>query len=107
MMPVIRPVVPVIAPADRSNSPPIISSATTTAMIANEDEKKIHVLAPAGRAKAFVVNEKYRKITTAATRAPTSGRRRTAASRACWPTRSSRWGAGSATGGDGVAVVLI
>ena len=49
MMPVIRPVVPVIAPADRSNSPPIISSATTTAMIANDEDSKIHVLAPAGQ----------------------------------------------------------
>src|SRR5215212_2763931 len=107
MMPVIRPVVPVIAPADRSNSPPIISSATTTAMIEKEDEKKIQVLAPAGRAKAFVVNEKYKKMATAATRAPTSGRRRRAASRACSPTRSSRSRAGSATGGGGVAVALI
>ena len=52
MMPVIRPVVPVMAPADRSNSPPIISSATATAMIANDDDVKIHVLAPAGRANA-------------------------------------------------------
>ena len=54
MMPVIRPVVPVIAPADRSNSPPIISSATTTAMIANDEDVKIHVLAPAGSANAVV-----------------------------------------------------
>ena len=30
-MPIIRPAEPVITPADRSNSPPIISSATTTA----------------------------------------------------------------------------
>ncbi len=58
MIPVISPVVPIMAPAERSNSPPIISMATTTAMIANDDEKKIQVLAPAGRAKAVVVNEK-------------------------------------------------
>jgi hypothetical protein len=58
MMPVIRPVVPVMAPADRSNSPPIISSATATAMIANDDDVKIQVLAPAGRANAVVLNEK-------------------------------------------------
>jgi hypothetical protein len=75
-------------------------------MMANEDEKKIQVLAPAGRAKAFVVNEKYKKITIAATRAPTSGRRRTAARPAWRPTRSSRSGVGSATGG-GAVVVLI
>ena len=47
-MPVVRPVVPIIAPADRSNSPPIISSATATAMMPNADEVKIHVLAPRG-----------------------------------------------------------
>ena len=58
MMPVIRPVVPVIAPADRSNSPPIISRATATAMIANDDEVKIQVLAPAGWANAVVVSAK-------------------------------------------------
>ncbi len=54
MMPVIRPVVPIIAPADRSNSPPIMSRATATAMMANEDDVKIQVLAPAGLANASV-----------------------------------------------------
>ena len=58
MMPVMRPVVPVIAPAERSNSPPIISRATATAMIANEDDVKIHVLAPPGVANASVVMAK-------------------------------------------------
>ena len=108
MMPVIRPVVPVIAPADRSNSPPIISSATTTAMIANDDDVKIQVLAPAGSANAVVVNEKYRKTSRAATAAPTSGRRRMAASRACSPTRSSRSaGFCCCSTGGGAAVVLM
>ena len=45
-MPVVRPVVPTMAPADRSNSPPIISSATATAMMPNDDDVKIQVLAP-------------------------------------------------------------
>ena len=46
-MPVVRPVVPIIAPADRSNSPPIISIATATAMMPNDEAVKIQVLAPA------------------------------------------------------------
>src|SRR5215213_2739053 len=106
MMPVIRPVNPVMAPADRSNSPPIISNATATAMMANDDDVNTHVLAPDGRANASVLTAKYRKTMSAATIAPTSGRRRTAASRACSPTRSSRVLLGSATGG-GAAVVLM
>ena len=58
MMPVIRPVKPVIAPAERSNSPPIISSATATAMIANDEDVNTQVLAPAGVANALVVTAK-------------------------------------------------
>src|SRR4051794_31911366 len=108
MIPVIRPVVPVIAPADRSNSPPIISIATTTAMIANDDDSKTQVLAPAGSAKAVVLNAKYKKMSRAATAAPTSGRRRNAASQACSPTRSSRSAGGRCCcSTDGDAVVLM
>ena len=58
MMPVVSPVVPVIAPAERSNSPPIISRATATAMMANAEDVKIQVLAPDGWAKVSVVREK-------------------------------------------------
>ena len=40
------PVVPVITPADRSNSPPIISSATATAMMPSVDATSVQRAAP-------------------------------------------------------------
>ena len=45
-MPTTRPVKPVIAPADRSNSPPIMSRATATAMMPIVDAPRSQVLAP-------------------------------------------------------------
>ncbi len=104
MMPVIRPVVPVIAPAERSNSPPIMSSATATAMMANDEAVKIHVLAPAGCAKAAVVSAKYTKMISAATAEPTSGLRSRAEARWCDPRRSSA-GPGDAAGAGAVVVM--
>ena len=48
-------------------------------MIANDEDVKIQVLAPAGSANALVVNEKYRKIRMRRDERPDPGRRRTAA----------------------------
>jgi len=44
--PTTRPVVPTIAPAERSNSPPIINSATATAMMPNWADDSSQVEAP-------------------------------------------------------------
>ena len=65
---------PVIAPAERSNSPPIISRATATAMMPMVEAERSQVLAPLAVAKTSVVTAKKTKTTIAATRAPTSGR---------------------------------
>ncbi len=72
--PTMSPVKPVMAPADRSNSPPIISSATATAMMPIVEAPRSQVLAPGAVAKTLVVAAKKTKITTAATSAPISGR---------------------------------
>ena len=45
-MPISRPVLPVITPADRSNSPPIISSATATAMMPSVDATSVQRAMP-------------------------------------------------------------
>ena len=42
---------PVITPADRSNSPPIISSATATAMIPSVDATSVQLAIAAERAE--------------------------------------------------------
>src|SRR4051812_25652458 len=73
-MPTTSPVKPVMAPADRSNSPPIISIATATAMIPIVDADRSHVAAPGRVANTSVVTVKNAKITTAASSAPISGR---------------------------------
>jgi hypothetical protein len=52
--PTISPVVPTITPAERSNSPPIISNDTATAMIPNCAEDSSHVEAPAALRNASV-----------------------------------------------------
>ena len=72
--PTTRPVKPVMAPADRSNSPPIMSSATATAMMPIVEAPRSQVLAPLAVAKTSVVTAKKTKITMAATSAPISGR---------------------------------
>jgi hypothetical protein len=53
--PTTSPVNPVMAPAERSNSPPIISSATATAMMPIVDAPRSQVLDPLAVAKAAVV----------------------------------------------------
>ncbi len=104
----VRPVVPIIAPAERSNSPPIISMATATAMMPTDEALKIHVLAPAGSTKASVWVAKNRKMTRAPTMAPISGRRRILrATRAILPRRSSGSGCASGASAGGSAVVVL
>ena len=58
-MPIIRPAVPVITPAERSNSPPIISSATTTAGMPIVDATSVQLAMPSScRNSAFCVQKK-------------------------------------------------
>ena len=91
IMPTISPVVPVIAPTDRSNSPPIIKSAPATASTPKSEEEYNHVETPAVDKNAVVVLEKYVNIRSAATAAPTSGRRKIRANRPDMICRSSFW----------------
>jgi hypothetical protein len=44
--PITRPALPVMTPADRSNSPPIMSSATATAGIPRVDATSVQLAAP-------------------------------------------------------------
>ena len=75
-MPIIRPAEPVITPADRSNSPPIISSATTTAGMPIVDATSVQFAMPSScRNSEFCVQKKI-ATTIAASSAPISGRRR-------------------------------
>src|SRR5205085_6729511 len=106
-MPVVSPVVPIMVPADRSNSPPIISIATATAMMTKFDAVKIQVLAPLGFENASVVTVKKTKITIAPASAPTSGLRRILLRRCDELSRSSSSGGVSgAAAGSSVMVVM-
>ena len=58
-MPIIRPAEPVITPADRSNSPPIISSATTTAGMPIVEATSVQLAMPSSfRNSEFWVQKK-------------------------------------------------
>ena len=61
-------------PADRSNSPPIISSATPTAMIPMVELSYSTVENAATERNGSATAKKNTKIANAATNAPTSGR---------------------------------
>src|SRR3954454_2041116 len=77
-------VVVTVTPADRSNSPPIISSATPTATMPMVDEA-YRTVASAGRVRnAGATAQKKAKITIAAASAPISGRERTRETRDRW-----------------------
>src|SRR5262245_30122652 len=105
-MPIIRPAEPVITPADRSNSPPIMSSATTTAGIPIVDATSVQFAMPLSfRNSEFCVQKKI-ATTTAARSAPISGRRRSRAIGLIFARRSSPagTGGGGATSGAGVPV---
>ena len=88
-MPIIRPAEPVMTPADRSNSPPIISSATNTAGIPIVDATSVQFEMPSSfRNSEFCVQKKI-ATTIAASAAPISGRRRILAIVPTWASRSS------------------
>ncbi len=98
-MPIIRPAEPVMTPADRSNSPPIISSATATAGIPIVEAIEVQFAMPSSsRNSAFWVQKKI-ATTTAASSAPISGRRSRRAMGLIFARRSSPAG----TGGPGGA----
>ena len=73
--PISSPVVPVITPAERSNSPPIISSATATAMIPSVEATSVQFAMPLSVPNASVVTQKNAQTTSAPSSEPTSGRR--------------------------------
>ena len=100
-MPIIRPAEPVITPADRSNSPPIISSATTTAGMPIVEATSVQFAMPSSfRNSEFCVQKKI-ATTTAASSAPISGRRRSRAIGLIFARRSSPAGTGGGGGGRG------
>src|SRR4051794_15527804 len=102
-IPIIRPAEPVITPADRSNSPPIISSATTTAGMPIVEATSVQLAMPSSfKNSAFWVQKKI-ATTTAARSAPISGRRRMRAI-GLMPASRSSW---TGTGDGAVAVLLI
>ena len=84
-----RPVVPVIAPADRSNSPPIISSATTTAMMPSVEATSVQLATPPSVRKLSAVTAKNSPTASAPISAPSSGRRSSRVARLTSASRSS------------------
>src|SRR5215216_838404 len=74
-MPMNRPAVPVMTPAERSNSPPIMSSATATAGMPSVAATSVQFAAPSSVPNRSVLITKNSPITVAASTAPISGRR--------------------------------
>src|SRR6476660_912063 len=98
-MPIIRPAEPVITPADRSNSPPIISSATATAGMPIVEATSVQLAMPSRWAHSEIWVVKKIATASAASSEPSSGRRRIRASGLILASRSSPTG----TGGGGAA----
>src|SRR5690242_11813324 len=106
-MPSIRPAEPVMTPADRSNSPPIISSATATDGMPMVDATSVQLEMPSSfRNSEFWVQKKI-AMTTAASSAPISGRRRIRAARLMLASRSSATGVGGGAASADVAALLM
>src|SRR4051812_43987066 len=104
-MPIIRPAEPVMTPAERSNSPPIMSSATATAGMPIVDATSVQFAIPSSfRNSGFCVQKKI-ATTTAASSAPISGRRRMRAVLLMSVSRSSATGAGGGAADAPVAAV--
>src|SRR3954470_17103905 len=74
-MPIMSPAAPVMTPAERSNSPPIISSATSTAGMPIVDATSVQFEIPSSFRNSDACVQKKIAMTIAATRAPISGRR--------------------------------
>ena len=101
-MPTMSPVEPTMVPADRSNSPPIMSRATAIAMIPNSAEESSQVATPPAVTNASVIAAKKQNTATAATAAPTSGRRSNLVSRLTVTSRCV-----SCTGGESTAMAHL
>ena len=101
-----RPVVPVITPADRSNSPPIIRSATATDMIPIVEATSVQLAIPLSVPNASVVTQKNAQTTSAPSSDPTSGRRISRAQREMFASRSSATGTGAGAAGADVIACL-
>src|SRR5918996_227593 len=106
MTPMNSPAVPVITPAERANSPPIIRSATATAGIPIVDATSVQLAAPSSVPKSSVVTAKKSPITAAAMSAPSSGRRSSLVSILTSAMRSSTTDVGGG-GSSAVAWLLI
>src|SRR5215217_4887988 len=105
--PMNRPAVPVMTPAERSNSPPIMSSATATAGMPSVDATSVQFAAPSTVPNRSVVNTKNRPITVAASTAPISGRRRRRVVRLTFARRSSTTDVGGGVGGLAAVAGLV
>src|ERR687895_674634 len=75
IIPMKSPAEPVITPAERWNSPPIMSSATATAGMPSVEATSVQLAAPSSVPNSSVVRAKNSPITAAAISAPSSGRR--------------------------------
>src|SRR5581483_9609013 len=84
-----------MTPADRSNSPPIISSATGTAMIPMFEASSLQRAKPSRPANPVAVDANSPNTAASPTSEPISGRRKTCER---IPTRASRSSAGAAGG---------
>src|SRR4249919_2378476 len=96
-MAMVKPAVPVMTPAEMSNSPPIMSRPTATAMMPYVDAMSSQFEIPAAELNTDDWAEKNTKTTIAPITEASSGRTRSRRSRPTWATRSS-------TGGAAVAI---
>ena len=84
------PIAPVMAPAERSNSPPIISIETATPMIpSGDDAKSIRFDAPLAVPNGTVTAQKNTQMPTTPISAPISGRMNIRWNRPRYASRSS------------------
>src|SRR3954468_3194112 len=102
-MPIIRPADPVMTPADRSNSPPIISNATSTAGMPIVDATSVQFEIPSSFRNSELWVSKKIAMTIAAIAAPISGRRRSRAIGEICAIRSSLGRVGGGASVPGVA----
>ena len=104
-MPISRPAEPVITPDDRSNSPPIISSATATAMMPRVDATSVQRAMPLSVANCSAVTAKNRNTTPAPSIAPSSGRWSSLVRNETFARRSSTAVAGGSEVGSRVVLI--
>src|SRR5829696_1121674 len=107
MMPMNRPAVPVITPAERSNSPPIISRATATAGMPSVEATSVQLAAPSSVPNGSAVSAKNTPITAAASSAPSSGRRSRRVMKLTSARRSSTTDVVGGVGGSAVVAGLV